>query len=282
MALRTITVPLFSGVDPTAPLDAALSVARHTNAHIEGVLIRPDPATGEAAIAAYGLPNAASLAEMAREGEQNAATSRAGFNAWAAVNGLPGDGKPGAVFARWHEHIGWPEEAVIQHGRLADLLVMALPASFTTAVGPAFESAVFNSGRPTMVVPSGKARSLPGKVLLAWNGSLEATRALAGAMPLLESAKQVFVLTIPEKKHAGGETMDVCAALRWHDINAVCLVPHRDSSDAGAAILRAASELQADMVVMGAYTHGRVRQLLLGGATRHVIENSTIPILFGH
>lgn len=282
MTLRTIIVPLFSGIDPTAPLDAALSIAKHTMAHIDGVLIRPDPATGEAAIAAYGLPNAASPAEMAREGEQNAANSRAGFTAWAAQNTVAGDGKPGTVFARWHEHIGWPEEAIIQHGRLADLLVMNLPVSFATAVGPAFEAAVFTSGRPTMVVPSGSERGLPGKVLLAWNGSLEATRALAGAMPLLRAAKQVFVLTIPEKKHAGAENMDVCAALRWHDVNGVCLVPHHDSSDAGAAILRAAGELQADLVVMGAYTHGRVRQLLLGGATRHVIENSTIPILFGH
>ena len=282
MTLRTITVPLFSDIDPSAPLDAALSIARLTRAHIEGVLIRPDPATGQAAIAAYGLPNAANLAEMAREGEERAAACRAAFNAWMAQNGLAGDGKPGTVFARWHDHIGWPEEAIVQHGRLADLLVMNLPVSFANPTGPAFESAVFNSGRPTLVVPSGTARALPGKVLLAWNGSLEATRAMAGAMPLLKTAKQVFVLTIPETKHAGAENMDVCAALRWHDINGVCLMPHRGSDEAGTAIQRAASELQADMVVMGAYTHGRVRQFLLGGATRHLLENSTIPILFGH
>lgn len=282
MTLRTITVPLFSSIDPAPPLDAALALARHTHAHIEAVLIRPDPATGQAAIAAYGLANAASLSEITREGEEKAAAARAGFVAWATGRGVATDGTPGSVFARWHEHVGWPEDGVIQHGRLADLLVMNLPVSFADPTGPAFESAVFSSGRPTLVVPAGPAPDLPGKVLLAWNGSLQATRALAGAMPLLAVAKQVFVLTIPEKKHAGAEILDVCSALRWHDINSVCLMPHRDSDDAGAAILRAARDVRADMVVMGAYTHGRVRQMLLGGATRHLIENTSIPILFGH
>src|SRR6185369_4262372 len=139
MTIRTITVPMYGSVDPTGPLNAALSLARRLDAHIDAVLIRPDPITTVAEMGDLGFAAAVTLEDLNREAEQLVARSRERFIAWAQAHEVATELRRGRAFARWIDHVGWPEEAIVQHGRLSDLLVMNLPGFPGDPSAAAFE-----------------------------------------------------------------------------------------------------------------------------------------------
>lgn len=180
--------------------------------------------------------------------------------------------------------------AVAAQARYADLVVLGQPAPDhplfdTLATLP--ERVMMESGRPVLIVPHGEARASVGKkVLVAWKGTREAARAVADALPLLQSAETVTVLTIGPKTEPEGEqdpqASSLIGHLAQHDIRADAV--HIDSTDLHAArlILARATALGCDLVVMGGYGHSRTRELILGGVTRAVLHDMTIPVLMSH
>src|SRR3546814_479080 len=114
--------------------------------------------------------------------------------------------------------------------------------------------------------------------MFAWNGSLEAARTVGLTMPILAMAEQVTVVMAPEGDIAAADAEALVRYLDLHGIRATSLVV-KPSRPLGAGLLSAAREAQAELLVMGAYTHSRVRQMLLGGVTRHVLEAADIPVL---
>jgi nucleotide-binding universal stress UspA family protein len=144
----------------------------------------------------------------------------------------------------------------------------------------AFESALFDSGRPVLMAPPRALKTLGEIVLVHWNRSTETARALAFALPFLAKAKQIMILeaaTVP-----GPSRKDALGYLAAHGIGATekSIAPRNQRP--GEAILAEATALGADLLIKGAYTQSRLRQMIFGGATSHIIAAAELPVLFAH
>jgi nucleotide-binding universal stress UspA family protein len=185
-----------------------------------------------------------------------------------------------------------PSVALVRAARCADLTVMGqLTAAEAGRVGPGFlpEQLVMETGHPVLVVPyAGRFRTLGERVLIAWSDTREAARALADAIPVLKDAKSATLLQVcdgdaREIERTRARAQAVAGYLQSKRIAAtVDLVPASDSADVGAIILSRAADLDADLLVMGAYGHSRMRELVLGGATREILGSMTLPVLLSH
>lgn len=194
------------------------------------------------------------------------------------------------ISAEWRLASGYPSQTAALHGRYADLIVLGQPDPDDTQAAllrPLPEEVAMAAGRPILVIPyAGEWREVGARALIGWDGSREATRAVSDAMPLLEAATAVTVLAVdPGSAPAGHGEMpgaDIGLHLARHGVTATVETTVSSGIGAGNVLLSRASDLEADLLVMGAYGHSRVRELLLGGATRTVIESMTLPVLMSH
>jgi nucleotide-binding universal stress UspA family protein len=198
------------------------------------------------------------------------------------------------VSAEWRTASGYPSEITALNGRYVDLIVLGqLDPDDPQAMlfRPLPEEVALGVGRPILVVPyAGSWKEIGRRVLVGWDASREATRAINDAMPLLATAQTVTILAIdPAGGPAGdggghGEVpgADIALHLARHGVKATIETTVSAGIGAGNALLSRASDLEADLLVMGAYGHSRVRELLLGGATRTVLESMILPVLMAH
>jgi len=307
MPIRNILVPVLARVAPAAQLDAALKIARRVEGHINAVYLRPDYKSLLKSASLIGStvllgpswfpgPSLSAMDESQRRGNTIEAEARASFDVWRRQNGLasePIDSELRSTYACWSVQEGPPEAAILTRGRLSDLIVISYPGGDTDATEAILEPAVFDTGRPLLLVPKRVPDDLLRHVVIAWNGSLEATRAVAGALPLLHEAERVSVFTAPslsevelgEDPSASPERALLTGLpnyLVWHGIRAGQLHPPANEMSIGATLLQSALEQEATLIIMGAFTRGRVRQLLLGGVTRHILKSATIPVIMAH
>ena len=155
-----------------------------------------------------------------------------------------------------------------------------LPWSGETAA--AATSALFESGRPVLISPDNAVEQLGDVVAIAWNGSTETARTIGLGMPLLTQARKVVVLTVEGwmvPPHTGKRVAD---HLQCHGIDATATVVAPQGRSNGQAVLEAAIDFGADLLVKGAYTHHRLTQLIFGGATQHILKHATLPVLMAH
>jgi nucleotide-binding universal stress UspA family protein len=140
-----------------------------------------------------------------------------------------------------------------------------------------------SSGRPVMIIPhSGSINHIGKRILVAWDGKKEAVRAVNDAMPFLKSADAVEVVNINHSDDPGIPCADIAAHLARHNIDVEAGSAHTKSGHTGEAILYLGQNFAADLIVMGAYGHSRLRELIIGGATKHVLQNTTVPVLISH
>jgi nucleotide-binding universal stress UspA family protein len=182
-----------------------------------------------------------------------------------------------------------PYDALKLLSRYSDLIVVGQsnnedPAMVNMLDFP--EYIALNSGRPVLIVPyRGQSISSIGRVLIAWDASLSAARAVSGAIPLLKNASQVTVAIFnPASKPDVVSQLpgaDIALYLGRHDIN-VEVTQEKTQLEIGDALLRTASEKHSDLIVMGCYGHTRFREILLGGVTRAMLEKASIPVLVAH
>ena len=282
--LRTILVPLTTELSGELLLDAALVLARQVNAHIRALFILPNPH----AVFAY-LPDVIFAAGVTREviereTQEAAAEAKARFIDWRTHNNVPeaAGERLDTCFATWAEQIGEIEMVVTSCGRLSDLIVVQRPMLGAVHAQRCFDAAVFGTGRPTLVAGEKPLFDMTNHVMIAWNGSLEASRAVFGAMPLLHLAGRVSIFAAPQYDIEGVDPADLADSLSWHGIRAHPVVGPKDEHAIGSALVSAASEQQATLIVMGAYTHSRLRQSFLGGVTRHLLAHAPVPLLMSH
>lgn len=173
--------------------------------------------------------------------------------------------------------------------RYGDLVVIGQndPDERSPAIMPDFpEFVVMNAGRPVLIVPSaGRFQVVGNRVMIAWDASMEATRAVTAALPILKRAAIVEVVvfnpsSIPDA-HGEQAGADIALFLARHGVIVEVLQQQADA-DIGNALLSTASDLSSDLMVMGAYGHSRFREVLLGGATRTVLDSMTLPVLMMH
>jgi nucleotide-binding universal stress UspA family protein len=180
-----------------------------------------------------------------------------------------------------------PEGGLVLLSRCADLVVLSQTDPGHPVAGVVRdlpEYVMLNVARPVLIVPfATPALALDGKAMVAWDASLEAARALANALPLLQRASEVTVVQFnaADTSELAAQSADLCAWLGRHDVRAQVRQQH-SAIDEGDALLSLAADLQADLIVMGGYGHTRFRELLLGGATKTVLQSMTVPVLMSH
>jgi nucleotide-binding universal stress UspA family protein len=283
--LRTILVPLAEGLSAEPALNAALAVAQRLKSHIRATYIRPDPKTALLAIPEPLLAAGASQAEVERHGRAAAAAAKARFEAWRMQHAIPegpADRRLDSLFTTWTEAASDIEPLVTRLGGVSDLIVLARANPNPLQADRAFDAAVFGSGRPTLLVPQTLPWDMLDHVIIAWNGSREASRAVFGAMPLLHAASRVSIFCAPDPDAEAAYPEELADSLLWQGIRThLCAVPEARST-AGAGLLAAARKEDATLIVMGAYTHSRLRQRFLGGVTAEVLAGAQIPLVMSH
>ncbi len=286
MYLRCLLVPTAPGLDPTRRLEAALRLSRRLAAHFAVAYIAPDPAQVLASLPSLAPIDGTLIETIASGVRQGASEGEARLRTWCERRNVPLVGRSerlDATFASWNEYSGEVEPVLTRIGRVHDLVVVDRPVADEPFTGRALDTALFAIGRPTLMVGEEVPDDFLRHVVIAWNGSLEATRLIGQAVTLLHEAERVSVVHAESGRPGGTPAADLCTYLRWHGIVAQAVtIEVVEGQTAGAAILAEAEGLNGSMLALGAYTHSRVREFLLGGVTRHMIENARMPVLMAH
>ena len=196
-----------------------------------------------------------------------------------------------AIAAEWRLADGYSDSALVIAARYADLVVVGqrppAPAGPTSTPSDLAETTALASGRPVIVVPHGGVSTPPGKkIMLCWNASRESTRAATSALPFLKSAEEVIVLTVDATQSSSGHGSepgaDVALWLSRHGVKVKVQREMSPDDDVGNVMLSRATDYGVDLIVMGVYGHSRVREFILGGASRSMLAGMTVPVLMAH
>jgi nucleotide-binding universal stress UspA family protein len=289
MAVKSILVPMAGSAIDRYALDLALVLARPSAALIEGLYSRRDPAE---ALAYGGMGMGGELIgigeimeQLEREGRAGSARARRTFDDWAATTGLHDGSKAvtsGRVSVEWQEDTGTPDQIVTRAGARADLVVCAALQREPGIEQDFIEAALFGAARPVVLAP----HKLPGdpfrSAVIAWNGSHEANRTVAAALALLPRFDTVHLFCEAEGHRPPQDSEQVLKLLARHGVEARRLAPHKPTGDLGPDLLKAAASVDASMLIMGAFTHGRTRQMVFGGVTHHVLHHTKLPTFLAH
>ena len=288
MSFRTLSATLDGTPNDARVLDAALAIGRPSEARITAFYADIDPSDVPAAYVGDGMGVYLSQEMWDTFEKQIAAqcdAARAHFADWRQRSGLSDTTAQAAgPTARMVVEVGTTAKLLHEHGPLSDLIVTALPKPGEPAKSLALEAALFGTGRPVLAVPSSGAVVVAetAPIIIAWNGKAEAGRALASALPILSRSRgDILVATV-------GETADnqslgpVLDYLAMHGIAARgCGLVDRPGGT-GAILLEETTRIGAGLLVMGAYSHSRWRELVLGGVTHHVLKHAALPVLLAH
>ncbi len=191
--------------------------------------------------------------------------------------------------AEWRVVDGYADDELAVSARYADLLVVGQTdrQNITPTPGDLPETVALATGRPVLVVPYIGAAKPPGKVvMLCWNASRESARAATDALPFLKRADEVIVMVVDPHPSANGHGAepgaDVATWLSRHGIKVTVQRDVAADADVGNVILSRAADHGVDLIVMGVYGHSRLRELVLGGASRTLLSSMTVPVLMSH
>ncbi len=274
MAVRDILLHMGDDELANARCAAAMALAQSHEAHLTALYVAKTPYI-PGYIRAYIGEEV--LAEQRRQVLKLAEAAEKRFNDSAERNG---------VSHEWRIAFGDDRVLMEFHARYANLAVVSqgkVATEHTEGVYDLAEELVLSAGRPVLVIPyAGKWPIIGDQVMVAWNGGREAARAVSEAMPFLERAEKVTVFSVgPDaENHIPGT--DLCTHLARHGVKAVASHTMAKDVDVGNLVLSAAFDMSADLLVMGAYGHSRLRELALGGATREILGHMTLPVLMAH
>lgn len=277
MAYKDILVHVDTSARAAARVDLAIGLATAHDAHLTGLFVRQVEQIPEYVLVELG-PRAIDLQQ--RQALEIAVSAARMFDTRV---------KRAGIAAEWRTIDDDPSATLLTHARYADLVVLGqADPSVSPGRGEAAltDHVVLGAGRPVLIVPyAGDFDEIGRRVLVAWNASREAARAVADALPLLRKARRVVVLSVNPISSPGGhgETpgADICRHLARHGVTAEASQVVADDVGVGDLLLSHAAAEACDLMVMGAYGRSRLRELVLGGATRHVLRHMTIPVLMG-
>ncbi len=285
MAIRKVLLPLTGTAAGEAALSTAMMTARIWSAHVSALHVRVD-SRDVAPLAGEGLSGAMiedMMSATERESSERAHAVRALFDRFAAEHDViiaaprPTEGDATASF---DAVTGREEELVAQLARLADLTVVPhTEAGEDVSSSDALHAVLFDSGRPVLIAPQMAPATIGTRVCIAWNGTAEAAAAVLAAIPWLQRADAVRILGADDYQRRGPAAQELVPYLELHGISAEVAMFRSLNNSVGAGLLGAAREFGADLLTQGAYSHSRLRQLILGGVTRHVLEHASLPVL---
>ncbi len=279
MTYKTIVVNCDANPKVSHRLAVATELSQRFGAHLVGLHARPPfeaPMFFDG-----GMPMDSLFQAYEEAAKADLAKSSASFDK--ALKGLH-------LSSEWRVVDGFADTELAIQARYADLLVVGQtdpdPATSDTP-DDLPEAVALATGRPILVVPHIGAKKAPGKnVLLCWNASRESARAAADALPFLKAADKVIVLVVDAKTTGGGHGAepgaDVAAWLARHGAKVTVQRDVAADTDVGNVILSRAADHDVDLIVMGLYGHSRMRELVLGGASRTILSSMTVPVLMSH
>jgi nucleotide-binding universal stress UspA family protein len=277
MSYKTILVHLNDQRRAEALLEPAIALATRYNSHLLGLHVNASVPSPPVTMGYSSAVLGSLVTQERKQGEEIAAT----FSRMTAQ----------ATFVpEWHlikvPHVDLAA-VVLDHGRAADLII-AGQTDPDWELSPLLdfpEQLALESGRPVLVVPyAGRYPQIGRNVVIAWKAGRESARAVFDALPLLQGAENVHILEVSGRSGEStlGPDTSIAAALARHGIKPTIRTSVAPDISVGDEILSRLSDLEADLLVMGAYGHSRMRELVFGGVTRHIIRHMTVPTLFSH
>jgi len=278
--MKSILIPTEDHDAMPAVLEAARMVAQTFDGYLEGFAVRPTAGTYVAVEPVSSLAISGAFEHDA----ELAAQSRTLFESFMRNHQVPAAGPEASGYSFAWPHVEAEDDLFIgSYGRVFDLIALGRPGrAAQNPRMPPLEAALFDSGRPVLIVPPTPPKTLGRNVLVAWNHSTEQARTNAFALPLLRLAEQVTVLTVEGGTTSGPPGEQAAQHLGRNGIKAKALTIKPGARSAGEAILDHAATLGADLLVKGAYTQSRLRQMMFGGQTRHILGNANLPVLMAH
>ncbi len=287
MAIKTILAGLSGGTANAGALELACRLAGRFGAHLEGLHVGLDveEVMLSAGASGFALPvDGRWIDEITANAATMAGKVKASFAAAAARNGLaladpPEPGKPGAS---WRMESGDAPVVVARRARFFDLVVLGRSDRVVDRPhSDAIEQTLMQSGRPALLAPAEPPAAIGETIAIGWNGSAQAVRAVAAALPFLRQARQSFIIAVGDEDAESAQAIQ--AYLGMHGVAASLRnVLKVAAAGPGGQLLSAAREDGADLLVMGAYGHAPWREALFGGATRAVVGMSLLPLLIVH
>jgi len=275
--LHRIAVHMDLGKHCETRLETAMALARTHSAELLGIYAAPH-------LNEYTLGESVALFEgLKLVRQQEAQHQKAVEQRFRDLTGNAG------ISAQWRVAIGIPEEAVAVQARNTELLIVSQPASAQSGGAPAqnfIETLLLSLGRPVLALPDSPQPDTIGKrALYCWDRGQPSARAIADAAPILREADELHVLTMDEqsKSDHGVPFDDLAAYCRAMGYPEPQLIERTTKGHGvGETILNTATDASCDLIVMGAYGHSRMRQMILGGATSSLLKSMTMPVLFSH
>ncbi len=286
MAVKTILAPLYDSALDTVVVDAAAKLAVQFNAHLETLLLRVsiDVASEFISSRIDTKHYRQLLDELAHQIESDERAVKEKFeqiisNARISLSDDPSSNAQPS--ASWRVETGDPAEVLARCGGAYDLIVAGHPSlsSEISKSSQVLDAAIFNTARPVLLTSQTIAPTIGEVILLAWNRGIPAGRALLAAHPFLEKSKRVVILTIVTEAKQGPEPEDIAKNLAWHGVSAEVKRISPSSKTVADIIMEEAVAIDADLIVMGAYSQSRVRERVLGGVTKAIMNRADLPVL---
>lgn len=284
--IRTILVPVCGDATDDGAYRCALVAGRLFGAHLDFFLVRADPILTSVVPSAGGPAFAEAIADLQKDDQERAERARDLFQTICAREGLDVNEKPTGsqgVSAAWHEEKGDEASLVTWRARFSDLVITSRPGKHQGRSRQTIEAALMASGRPILLAAAERTASLTGTIVIAWKDTAEAARAVTAAMPFLARSGRVVIMTVSDAAEQGTASAQILAEqLRWHrlEVEARFVRPGREPG--ARALVSAAREVNAELVVMGGYGHSRLREFVFGGFTRSMLEAFDLPTLMLH
>jgi nucleotide-binding universal stress UspA family protein len=289
MSYRTIFVPM-SGSERDRPgLAAAFTLAKRYGAHVDGVFARLDPSD---TVPAVGEGMASTLVDQLIDAAEQESLTRLGaaqklFEDMAKAAGMRLQAEPpsgNVATASFADRLGRDDEVVRWGCGLADVVVVGHEHGSEDGLQLTLtlETALIFGGRPVLLAPHAPPPVVGRSVLVAWNANTQSIRALAAGMPMIHAANEVHVVSVDTRRTDKSSGEELARYLAWHEVEAKTHLLEQSDEHVGGRLLRTAADIGADVMIMGAYSHSRVREMILGGVTRYMLTHAGMPILMAH
>ncbi len=282
MSIKHVLVPLSSDVDTNSALGAAFVIAQQFNAHLDAAFYK-FPLGAPVTFETVDDLSVDVIRARAEQQDDHALAAHQVFQSWIKETKISNHDAPlpaNTPSAAWRVVDEAPFQGLTREGGAYDLIIVGRAKTNRAHVPQdLFEAALFRTGRPVLVAPSDLANSIGSVALIAWNRSAQSARAVLAAAPFLDVAQKVVVFSVTTGAKLGPPAEDIGRHLDWHRIKNEVVEISPDYRSVGEQILEEAKAKGADLIIMGAYSHSRLRELLLGGVTKQILDQASLPIL---
>ncbi len=292
MRLGTFLALLDEDADNKEILSYIQSIIGENNAHIKGLWVTSSP-DYQLSIVGQGLPATVTekiITETMEKSKKDESFIENLFESWCRDDNIPllhsfayeDIAQKSAITASFVSHIGKPLEAIAKIGRVADFIISSKERwAQSESQQDRIHAALFETARPVILLPSQIVCKPIENIAIAWNGKSEASHAVARAKPFLKQAKKVWIYVAPSERTSMDLGSDLMFYLSQHGVMAEIVEINREDyhNNVGSAIHAQALEHNVDLLIMGAWSRSRLRQLVLGGLTNYMLQKAEMPVM---